>query len=64
MEPSGRKLYRLQFSLQAASPETIGYALVCRPAPPYGGQRYFYLPFSLSCFIRYKLHSKSYSNTL
>jgi hypothetical protein len=27
--PSGRKLYYLQFSLQAASPETFGYTLVC-----------------------------------
>jgi hypothetical protein len=26
--PSGRELYHLQFSLQAASPETFGYALV------------------------------------
>jgi hypothetical protein len=26
--PSGRKLYHLQFSLQAASPETFGYTLV------------------------------------
>jgi hypothetical protein len=28
--PSGRELYHLQFSLQAASPETFGYTLVCR----------------------------------
>jgi hypothetical protein len=27
--PSGRELYHLQFSLQAASPETFGYTLVC-----------------------------------
>jgi len=27
--PSGRKVYHLQFSLQAASPETFGYTLVC-----------------------------------
>jgi hypothetical protein len=27
-EPSGRELYNLQFSLQAASPETFGYPLV------------------------------------
>jgi hypothetical protein len=27
--PSGRKLYHLQFSLQAASPETFGYKFVC-----------------------------------
>jgi hypothetical protein len=26
--PSGRELYYLQFSLQAASPETFGYTLV------------------------------------
>jgi hypothetical protein len=26
---SGRELYHLQFSLQAASPETFGYTLVC-----------------------------------
>jgi hypothetical protein len=26
--PSGRKMYHLQFSLQAASPETFGYTLV------------------------------------
>jgi hypothetical protein len=26
--PSGRELYHLQFSLQAASPETYGYTLV------------------------------------
>jgi hypothetical protein len=26
--PSGRELYHLQFSLQAASPETCGYTLV------------------------------------
>jgi hypothetical protein len=26
--PSGRQLYRLQFSLQKASPETFGYTLV------------------------------------
>jgi hypothetical protein len=26
--PSGRELYRIQFSLQAASPETFGYTLV------------------------------------
>jgi len=26
--PSGRELYHLQFSLQAASPETFGYILV------------------------------------
>jgi len=26
--PSGRGLYHLQFSLQAASPETFGYTLV------------------------------------
>jgi len=25
----GRELYHLQFSRQAASPETFGYALVC-----------------------------------
>jgi len=25
--PSGRELYHLQFSLQAASPETFGYPL-------------------------------------
>jgi hypothetical protein len=28
--PSGRELYHLQFSLQAASPETFGYTLVCK----------------------------------
>jgi hypothetical protein len=27
--PSGRELYRLQFSLQEASPETFGYTLLC-----------------------------------
>jgi hypothetical protein len=27
--PSGIELYHLQFSLQAASPETFGYTLVC-----------------------------------
>jgi hypothetical protein len=27
--PSGTELYHLQFSLQAASPETFGYTLVC-----------------------------------
>jgi hypothetical protein len=27
-EPSGRELYHLQFSLQAASQETFGYPLV------------------------------------
>jgi hypothetical protein len=27
--PSGRELYHLQFSLQAASPETFGYIHVC-----------------------------------
>jgi hypothetical protein len=27
--PSGRELYHFQFSLQAASPETYGYTLVC-----------------------------------
>jgi len=26
--PSGRELYRLQFSLQAISPETFGYTLI------------------------------------
>jgi len=26
--PSSRKLYHLQFSLQAASPETFGYTLL------------------------------------
>jgi hypothetical protein len=26
--PSGRELYHLQFSLQAASPETFGYSFV------------------------------------
>jgi len=26
--PSGRELYHLQFSLQAASPETFGYTFV------------------------------------
>jgi hypothetical protein len=26
--PSGRELYQLQFSFQAASPETFGYTLV------------------------------------
>jgi hypothetical protein len=26
--PSGRELYHLQFSLEAASPETFGYTLV------------------------------------
>jgi hypothetical protein len=26
--PSGRELYNLQFSFQAASPETFGYTLV------------------------------------
>jgi hypothetical protein len=29
--PSGRELYHLQFSLQAASPETFGYTLVYVP---------------------------------
>jgi hypothetical protein len=29
--PSGRELYHLQFSLQAASPETFGYTLVNGP---------------------------------
>jgi hypothetical protein len=28
LEPSGRELYDLQFSLQADSPETFGYTLV------------------------------------
>jgi hypothetical protein len=27
--PSGKELYHLQFSLQAASPETSGYTFVC-----------------------------------
>jgi hypothetical protein len=27
--PSGRELYHLQFLLQAASPETFGYTIVC-----------------------------------
>jgi hypothetical protein len=27
--PSGRELYHLQFLLQAASQETVGYTLVC-----------------------------------
>jgi hypothetical protein len=27
--PNGRELYDLQFSHQAASPETFGYTLVC-----------------------------------
>jgi len=27
--PSDRELYHLNFSLQAASPETFGYTLVC-----------------------------------
>jgi hypothetical protein len=27
--PSGRELYHVQFSLQATSPETSGYTLVC-----------------------------------
>jgi hypothetical protein len=27
--PSGRELYHLQFSLQAASPGTFGYTLLC-----------------------------------
>jgi len=27
--PSGRQLYHLQFSFQAASPETFGYTVVC-----------------------------------
>jgi hypothetical protein len=27
--PNGRELYNLQFSLQAASPKTFGYTLVC-----------------------------------
>jgi len=26
--PSGRELYHLQFSLQAAGPETLGYTLL------------------------------------
>jgi len=26
---NGRELYHLQFSLQAASPETFGYTIVC-----------------------------------
>jgi hypothetical protein len=36
--PSGRELYHLQFSLQAASPETSGYTLVRHyfPSPPFG----------------------------
>jgi hypothetical protein len=29
--PSGRELYHLQFSLQAASPETFGYTLIVSP---------------------------------
>jgi len=29
ISPSGREPYHLQFSLQAASPETFGYILVC-----------------------------------
>jgi hypothetical protein len=28
IQPSGRELYHLQLSLQAASPETSGYTLV------------------------------------
>jgi hypothetical protein len=28
--PSGRELYHLQFSRQAASPETFGYTLICK----------------------------------
>jgi len=28
LPPSGRELYHLQFSLQAASPETFGYTLL------------------------------------
>jgi hypothetical protein len=32
--PSGRELYHLQFSLQAASPETLGYTLVIRCTAP------------------------------
>jgi hypothetical protein len=31
--PIGRELYHLQFSLQAASPETFGYTLVCQLYP-------------------------------
>jgi len=31
--PSGRKLYHLHISLQAASPETFGYILVCNTRP-------------------------------
>jgi hypothetical protein len=27
--PNGRALYHLQFSLQAASPKTFGYTLMC-----------------------------------
>jgi len=27
--PNGRELYHLQSSLQAASPETFGYTLIC-----------------------------------
>jgi len=29
LHTSGRDLYHLQFSLQAASPETFGYTLIC-----------------------------------
>jgi hypothetical protein len=32
--PSGRELYHLQFSLQAASPETFGYTLFFYMHPP------------------------------
>jgi hypothetical protein len=31
--PSGKELYHLQFSLQAACPETFGYTLVQLPVP-------------------------------
>jgi hypothetical protein len=38
--PSGRELYHLQFPLQAVSPETFSYTLVCRQ-PNMATVRYF-----------------------
>jgi hypothetical protein len=38
--PSGRELYYLQFWLQAASPETFGYTLVCEGKKPLGSLRH------------------------
>jgi hypothetical protein len=39
--PTGKELYNLQFSLQAASPETFGYTLVfIRVLPSCAGRRW------------------------